>query len=58
MIKQLNGRYKIRNPGLLELCLEAKKAAQLFDEVVYQHTRRDNIHITRADRLANEALSG
>jgi len=58
MIKQLNGQYRIRNPELRELCIKAKSLTQLFNEVVFQHTPRQNQYITKADGLASRALSG
>jgi len=58
VIKQLNGQYRIKNKDLLQLCIEVKNRAQLFEQVVYQYTPRGNQFIAKADRLAKEALSG
>ncbi|MCI0642365.1 MAG: ribonuclease HI family protein [Gemmataceae bacterium] len=54
MVKQMNGEYKVRNPGLLELFEEAKELCKAFESVKLRHVpRAENKH---ADRLYNEAL--
>lgn len=58
MIKQLNRQYRIKRPELYKLCVEVNNKAQLFEEVIYQHVRRTNRHISKADKLAKEALAG
>ncbi|MFC1865797.1 ribonuclease HI family protein [Chloroflexota bacterium] len=57
VVKQLNGLNRIKKPELLLLFMEVKKRSQLFEEVIYQHMVRTNQYITKADRLAQEALS-
>lgn len=56
MVKQMKGQYKVRHEGLLPLYEQAKKLVKQFDEVTFQHVRREEN--TRADRLCNEALDG
>jgi len=58
MIKQLNKQYRIKKNELYVLCIEVNAKAQLFEEVIYQHVRRQNKYINKADKLAQEALSG
>ena len=58
VVKQLNGQYRIKNAELLKLCLEVKNRAQLFDEVIYQYAPRTNQYLSKADKLAKEALYG
>ena len=54
MVKQMRGEYKIKNPALQELFLEASHAARPLRRVTYTHVRRE--HNELADRLVNEAL--
>jgi ribonuclease HI len=54
MIKQMNGAYKVKHPGLLPLYEEADALRQDFEHVTLRHVRRE--HNKRADRLCNEAL--
>jgi ribonuclease HI len=56
MIKQMNGEYKVKHPGLLPLFQEAKGLARHFDNVVFRHVRREENK--RADQLCNDALDG
>ena len=58
MVKQLNRQYRIKNAELRKLCIEVQNTARLFDEVIYQHTARTNRYLSKADRLAKEALTG
>ncbi len=54
MIKQMNGEYKVKHPGLLPLYEEADALRHTFKDVTLRHVRRE--HNKRADRLCNEAL--
>lgn len=56
MVKQMRGEYKVKNPALQELFLEASRAARSIGRVTYTHVRRE--HNELADRLVNEALDG
>jgi ribonuclease HI len=58
VVKQMNGVYRLKEPVLRELFLEAKALEQPFDEVIYQHVPRTNQQIRKADRLVNEAFEG
>lgn len=54
VVKQLNGLYKIKEPGLQVLAMEALKLKNKFKSVEFKHVRREqNAH---ADQLVNEAL--
>lgn len=53
--QQLNGFYKIKNPGLLPLFFEAKKLETQIDiPIYYTHIPREQNK--KADRLVNLAL--
>ena len=54
MIKQLNGRYKIKSPGLRPLYLEAAKLLGQFETVSLKHIPRELN--AAADKLANDAV--
>lgn len=54
MIRQLMGRYRVRNPGLLPLYEKAVRLMSGFASVQLEHVPRSNN--AHADRLANEAL--
>jgi ribonuclease HI len=51
LIRQLAGRYKVKNPRLRELHAEASMIAARFERIRYEHVARE---LNReADRLAN-----
>jgi ribonuclease HI len=54
MVRQLNGRYKIKAAGLRPLYLEAAQLLGQFEAVVIKHIPRELN--TEADKLANQAL--
>jgi probable phosphoglycerate mutase len=54
LIKQMNGEYRVRNPGLQPLYEEARALARQIGRVRYEHVRRESNR--DADRLANEAM--
>ena len=58
MIKQLNKTWRIKNKELLKLNLEVSNRLQLFEEVVFQHSKRTNQYIIKADKLTKDALNG
>jgi len=58
LVKQLNKTWRIRNKELLRLNIEVGQRAMLFEEVIFQHTRRNNRYIVKADKLAQDALAG
>ena len=54
MVKQMRGEYRVKNPALQELFLEASRAARRLHSVTYTHVRRESNEL--ADSLVNEAL--
>lgn len=54
VIRQLEGRYKVKNEGLRPLYEEARDLLTRFDEVDLLHVRRE--HNVDADALVNAAL--
>jgi ribonuclease HI len=56
VVRQVEGRYKVKNAGMKELHEEAKRALRSFDSWTIRHVRRESN--ADADRLVNEALDG
>ena len=54
VVRQLMGRYRVRNPGLQPLYKRVLALRQRFERVTVQHVRREQNRV--ADALANEAL--
>jgi ribonuclease HI len=54
LVKQMRGEYRIKNPALQQLSVEAGRLARQLSRVEYVHVRRE--HNELADRLVNEAL--
>jgi len=54
VVRQVEGRYKVKNAGMKELHEEVKRALRGFDSWSIRHVRRENN--ADADRLVNEAL--
>jgi ribonuclease HI len=54
VVEQMSSRWKVKHPDMQVLAREAAGLVRQFDEVRFQHMRREfNKH---ADRLANEAM--
>jgi ribonuclease HI len=56
VVRQVEGRYKVKNAGMKELYEEAVRALRAFDSWSIRHVRRESN--SDADRLVNEALDG
>jgi ribonuclease HI len=56
VVRQVEGRYKVKNAGMKELHTEVKRALGNFDTWSIRHVRRENN--ADADRLVNQALDG
>jgi len=56
VVRQVEGRYKVKNAGMKKLHEKVKKALQGFDSWSIRHVRR--AENADADRLVNEALDG
>lgn len=54
VVKQLSGKYKVKNPGLRELHQQIQDRRAQFPGLAFTHVRRE--FNTEADRLVNEAL--
>lgn len=52
--KQMRGEYRVREPNLQKLFVQAYNAASTFKKAVYRHTLRHNN--TEADRIVNKIL--
>ena len=52
VVKQLLGKYRVRNPNLLELFLKVQKLQENFNKVIYKHVSRfDKFQIITDDLL-------
>lgn len=58
VVRHLNGMYRIKNEELRRLFYILKDRERAFDEVVYNHVKRNNKLIQYADKLVNDALDG
>ena len=56
VVRQVEGRYKVKNAGMKKLHEEVKRALRSFDSWSIRHVRR--AENADADRLVNEALDG
>lgn len=56
VVRQVEGRYKVKNAGMKELHEQVKGALRDFDSWSIRHVRR--AENADADRLVNEALDG
>ncbi len=56
VVRQVEGKYKVKDATLRELHAEVKRALSDFDSWSIRHVRRE--HNAEADRLVNEALDG
>jgi ribonuclease HI len=54
MVRQMNGEYRVKHPGLIPLYEEAVRLCKEFDSVAIRHIRRE--FNKRADRLCNQAM--
>lgn len=58
VVKQLSGDYRIKNEELRKLFYLLKEKEGAFEQVVYNHVKRENEYIQYADKLVNAALDG
>lgn len=54
VVRQIEGRYKVKHPGLAGLHAEARRLLAGFESASLRHVRREQNR--EADRLANRAL--
>lgn len=56
IVRQVEGRYKVKDAGLRPLHAQVREALKSFDRWSIEHVRRD--HNAAADALVNQALDG
>lgn len=56
IVRQVEGKYKVKDAALRELHAEVKRALEPFESWSIRHVRREQN--AEADRLVNEALDG
>jgi ribonuclease HI len=56
VVRQVEGRYKVKHAGMKKLHEEVKRALRDFDSWSIRHVRRESN--VDADRLVNQALDG
>jgi ribonuclease HI len=56
VVRQVEGRYKVKDATLRELHAEVKRALEGFESWTIRHVRRESN--AEADRLVNNALDG
>jgi ribonuclease HI len=56
VVRQVEGRYKVKDATMRELHAEVKRMLADFESWSIRHVRRE--HNSEADRLVNEALDG
>lgn len=54
VVEQMNGNFKVRNPGLKPLHAEAQRLAREFDRISFRSIPREQNQ--RADRLSNDGM--
>ncbi|MBT96703.1 ribonuclease H [Candidatus Pacearchaeota archaeon] len=56
VVKQLLGKYRVRNPRLLELFLKVQKIQEKFKKIIYKHVSRWDTYQIIVDELLNKEL--
>jgi ribonuclease HI len=56
VVRQMQGRYKVKAGHLVAFYEQAKSNERLFQKVVYKNVPREDPFQAEADRLVNEAL--
>jgi ribonuclease HI len=56
VVRQMNGQYKVRNPSIVPLYLQAVEAATVLRQVTIEHVPREEN--PGADQVANLAIDG
>jgi ribonuclease HI len=56
IVRQVEGKYKVKDAALRDLHTEVNRALEPFESWSIRHVRRE--HNAEADRLVNEALDG
>ena len=58
VVRQLNGRYKVKADGIAELHRKAATLAKGFRSVTFTNLPRENTNIRKVDRMLNDLLDG
>lgn len=56
LVRQLNGRYRIKAKNLLELYYQIQSREKPFKKITYNHHNRNHKFIQECDKLVNQAL--
>jgi len=56
VVKQLLGKYRVKNPELLKRFLEVQKLQDRFKKVIYKHVSREDHFQQIADEILNDEL--
>jgi len=56
VVNQLLGKYKVRDPRLMELFLRVQKLQEKFKAVKYVHVSREDTFQQIVDEMLNEEL--
>lgn len=56
VIKQMRGEYRIKAPNLRPLAERVKELSSGFQSISFEHVKREDPMITRADALLNREL--
>ena len=56
VVKQLLGKYRVKDTKLLPLFLEVQKLQENFKKIIYQHSSRWDAFQQMADELVNQEL--
>ena len=56
VVKQLDGKYRVRNSRLKDLWLRVRSLQKRFQEVTFSHISREDKNIREVDKQANRVL--
>ena len=56
VIRQVGGRYRIKEDRMEPLCLSILSKEHLFEEVEYRRCPKENVNIKRVDMYAKQAI--
>lgn len=56
VVKQLLGKYKVKDSKLLPLFLKVQKLQENFKKIIYEHVSREDTYQILADEMLNNTL--
>ncbi len=56
IVKQLLGRYRVRNLKLIPLFLKVQKLQEKFEKITYKHSPREDNYQILVDEMLNDVL--